>query len=107
MTIVYFLLLIAGAAGFGLHLFAQYRVAALMRERYPRQWDIVAKPEQGRRSGLRTYARFQQVLRSGVPELFEDAQLTWWHRCWRVAPWVAWPCWIGVLALQVLMHRHP
>ena len=105
MNVLYILLLIAGAVGFALHLFAQYRFAALMRKRYPKQWDIIARPESGRASGIRTYARLQQVLRSDVPELFDDSQLIMWHRCWRYAPWVAWPCWLAVLALQWRMVR--
>jgi hypothetical protein len=101
MSVLYVALLLAGLIGFVLHLFAQYRVATILRQRYPRQWDIVAKPEHGRRSGVRTYARLQQVLRADVPTLFDDPQLLAWHRCWRYAPWIAWPCWIGALALQV------
>lgn len=101
---LYVALLVAGLAGFVLHLYAQYRVAAIMRRRYPKQWDIVAKPDDGRRSRLRTYARLQHVLRADVPTLFEDPQLLAWHRCWRYAPWIAWPCWIGALALQALGH---
>ncbi|HET7358751.1 MAG TPA: hypothetical protein VFJ04_01265 [Rhodanobacteraceae bacterium] len=104
MSALYVALLLAGLIGFVLHLFAQYRIATIMRRRYPRQWDIVARPEHGRRGGIRTYARLQQVLRADVPTLFDDARLHAWHRCWRYAPWVAWPCWIGALALQVAGH---
>lgn len=103
MNFLYFLLLLSGAAGFALHLFAQYRFATLMRNRYPQQWGIIASPDSGRPGPLRTYARLQRVLRTDVPDMFDDAQLTRWHRCWRYAPWVAWPSWLAVLALQVLV----
>lgn len=102
---LYLLLLLAGAVGFGLHLYAQWRFVRVLRTRYPDKWDIIATPDRGRASRMRTYARLQHVLRSGVPDLFEDAELTRWHRIWRIAPWVAWPCWIGVLALQAFAHR--
>ncbi|NII09240.1 hypothetical protein HBF24_00910 [Oleiagrimonas sp. C23AA] len=105
MNVLYIVLLLAGAIGFGLHLYAQYRFARLMRTRYPKQWNIVAKPERGKPSGMRTWARLQHVLRSEAPMMFEDAELTRWHRMWRFAPLLAWPCWIGALALQVAMHR--
>ncbi len=104
MNALYILLLLAGAAGFGLHLYAQFKVASLMRRRYPEKWEIVAKPERGRPGRIRTYARFQRVMRSNVPQLFEDADIVQWHRTWRYAPWVAWPCWIAVLLMQVWWH---
>lgn len=101
--IFYILLLLAGLIGFLAHLLAQVRMAHIMRKRYPEQWDIVAAPQsRGRR--LRTWARLQRVLRNGIPELFEDPRLTRWYRCWRYAPWVAWPCWIGALALRALAN---
>ena len=101
MMVLYFGLLIAGLLGFVAHVYAQWRIARLMRQRYPRQWDIVARPEQGVRSRLRTWARFQQVLRADIPVLFDDPRLLAWYRCWRYAPWVAWPCWVGVLLLRL------
>lgn len=97
---LYVVLLVAGAVGFGLHLYAQWRFVRVLRTRYPDKWDIIAKPETGRTSGVRTWGRLQQVLRSDVPELFDDAQIIRWHKIWRYAPWVAWPCWIGVLVIQ-------
>lgn len=104
LTLLYMVLLLAGAVGFLLHLYAQYRFARHMRTHYPRQWAIIAEPEQGKRSGIRTYARLQHVLRSPAPGLFEDRQLDRWHRIWKRAPFVAWPCWIGVLVIQALRH---
>ncbi len=102
--ILYILLLLAGLAGFLAHLVAQFRMAHILRTRYPEQWDIVSAADRRDRHRLRTWARLQRVLRSGIPEMFDDARLTRWHRCWRYAPWVAWPCWIGALALRALVH---
>ncbi len=93
-------LLLAGAAGFAAHLYAQWRFARTLRTRYPDKWRILEAPEARPVSRLRMWARLQRVLRSKVTELFEDAELTHWHRVWRFAPWVAWPCWIGVLLLK-------
>lgn len=101
LGIFYLVLLVIGLIGFVLHLFAQFRVAHIMRKRYPQQWDIVSASDGRGSHKLRTYAHLQQVLRSNVPELFNDAQLTRWHKYWRYAPWVAWPCWIAAVALRV------
>lgn len=96
----YILLLVAGLIGFVLHLVAQYRVARILHQRYPEQWDIVSAVEDDGRHRLKTYARLQRVLRADIPKMFDDPQLTFWHRCWRYGPWLAWPCWIGALALR-------
>ncbi len=104
-AIAYILLLFGGLISFAAHLMAQFRVAHILRHRYPDQWDIVAAPEtRGRR--VRTWARLQRVLRSGIPEMFDDHQLTRWHRCWRYTPWIAWPCLMGALALRAWATTH-
>ena len=100
---LYLALLIAGLIGFVLHLVAQYRVARILRKRYPQQWDIVSADRDERPRKLKTWSRLQRVLRSNVPELFDDAELTRWHRWWRFGPWVAWPCWLGAVALHVFV----
>lgn len=105
MRILYLLLLIAGLAGFVLHLLAQYRVARILHQRYPDQWNIVAASGDRQHGKVRTYARLQRVLRSDIPEMFDDDQLTLWHRCWRYGPWLAWPCWIGALVLSMALGR--
>ncbi|HEX7342225.1 MAG TPA: hypothetical protein VF269_08120 [Rhodanobacteraceae bacterium] len=97
----YIALLAAGLVGFVLHLVAQWRVARILNRRYPRQWQIVSARNDDRPGKLRTYARLQRVLRSNIPELFDDHELTSWHHCWRYGPWLAWPCWIGALALRL------
>lgn len=99
---LYLLLLVAGAVGFALHLYAQWRFARILRTRYPDKWRIIAQPESGPVTRIRIWARLQRVLRSNVPGLFEDAELVRWHRTWRYAPWLAWPCWIGVLVIQAV-----
>lgn len=101
---LYILLLVAGLIGFLAHLFAQVRVVGILRQRYPQQWDIVSASDNRRHRRLHTWARLQRVLRTGIPKMFDDPQLTRWHQCWRYAPWVAWPCWIGALALSTLLH---
>ncbi len=102
--ILYIILLILGLAGFVAHLAAQFMVARILRTRYPQQWDIVSAANADGPRRLHTWARLQRVLRSGIPEMFDDRELTRWHQCWRYAPWVAWTCWIGALALSVVMH---
>jgi hypothetical protein len=103
---LYLFLLLAGAAGFAMHLYAQWRFARVLRTRYPDKWAIIAQSEGGPVTRLRIWARLQRVLRTNVAQLFEDAELTRWHRIWRYAPWLAWPCWIGVLAIQATIGTH-
>ena len=103
---LYLLLLVAGAVGFAAHLYAQWRFAAILRKRYPDKWRIIALSEQGPVTRIRLWARLQRVLRTNVAELFDDAELVRWHRVWRYAPWVAWPCWLGVLAIQAGVTLH-
>jgi hypothetical protein len=101
-VIVYLSLLLAGALCFALHYLAQYRLATHLRQRYPQQWKIIAIPEQGKPSGVRTWLRLQQVLRSSAPLLFNDDTITAWHRTWRYSQWLAWGCWLAALAVQLL-----
>lgn len=105
MGVIYVLLLVAGLAGFAAHLYAQYRVARILRRRYPDQWDIVSAAKERHHRPLHTWARLQRVLRSNIPEMFDDHQLARWHRCWRYSPWVAWSSWLSALALRYwLLH---
>ncbi|KRE89589.1 hypothetical protein ASG87_04485 [Frateuria sp. Soil773] len=105
MTLValYLALLLGGVACFVLYYLAQYRIARLLRDRHPQQWKIIAEPEQGQASALRTWVRLQQVLRTAqprLPELLQDAAITRWYRVWRVGLWLAWLCWFAALFLQ-------
>lgn len=97
---LYALLLLIGIVCFVLHFVGQWRIATIMRKQYPDQWRIVAEPEAGKRSALRTFGRFQHVLRSAAPALFEDGELNRWHRVWRLAPRVGWTCWFVAILLQ-------
>jgi len=45
MIILYLTLLVAGVIAFALSYVAQFRLARLMRERYPQHWKIIAEPE--------------------------------------------------------------
>uniref|UniRef100_A0ABU8JEQ2 Uncharacterized protein n=1 Tax=Fulvimonas yonginensis TaxID=1495200 RepID=A0ABU8JEQ2_9GAMM len=102
-VMVYLALLACGVASFVLYYVAQFRIAALLREHHPQQWRIIAEPEQGQASGLRTWMRMQHVLRSTqprLPELLQDAAITRWFRLWRVMPWLAWACWFAAIFLQ-------
>lgn len=103
---LYLTLLLAGAAGFIAHLYAQWRFARILRTRYPDKWRIIAQSDAGRVPRLRLWARLQRVLRTNVADLFEDPELIRWHRTWRYAPWLAWPCWIGVLLIQAVATMH-
>lgn len=100
---LYLMLLAGGIACFVLYYLAQYRIACLLRDEHPQQWKIIAEPEQGRRSGMRTWMRMQHVLRSSqprLPDLLQDAAITRWFRIWQLAPWLAWICWFAAAFLQ-------
>ncbi|TCV97129.1 hypothetical protein EC912_101124 [Luteibacter rhizovicinus] len=100
MLILYILLLFAGIGAFLLSFVAQYRFASILRQRYPDQWKIIAVPDEGKPSGVRTWMRLQHVLRSEAPHLFEDAQLSAWQRRWRIAPRIGWICWFAAIAIR-------
>ena len=102
MIALYLTLLTAGIGLFVLSYVAQFRLATMLRQRHPQQWKIIAQPDEGRPSAFRTWTRLQHVLRSGAPALFQDRTLSAWHRCWRITPWIAWPCWFAALAVQWL-----
>lgn len=97
---LYALLLLVGIVCFVLHFVAQWRIAGIMRKHYPDQWRIVAEPDAGKRSALRTFGRFQHVLRSAAPALFDDRDMNRWLRVWRLAPRIAWPCWFVAILIQ-------
>ena len=99
-------LLLAGAAGFVAHLYAQWRFARTLRTRYPDKWRIIEQSESGPVNRVLVWARLQRVLRSNVVDLFEDAELLHWHRMWRYAPWLAWTCWLAWLVMQYFAATH-
>lgn len=99
-------LLLTGTAGFVAHLYAQWRFARTLRTRYPDKWRIIEQADSGPVNRLRIWARLQRVLRTNVVELFDDAQLLYWHRMWRYAPRLAWTCWFLWLVLQYAAATH-
>ena len=64
VIVLYLALLAAGVSLFALSFVAQYRLATLLRQRYPQHWQIIAAADQARPSAWRRWARMQQVLRS-------------------------------------------
>jgi len=90
MIILYLALLVAGIGLFLLSYVAQFRLATLMRTRYPQHWKIVAEPEHGKASALRTWVRMQHVLRSPALPALGDATIDSWQRVWRYSPWLGW-----------------
>ncbi len=104
MIVLYLGLLAAGIGLFLLSYFAQFRLAVLLRRRYPQQWKIIAEPERGQASGWRTWIRLQHVLRSPALPALEDAAINRWQRVWRYSPWLGWLCWLGALGMRLLLH---
>jgi hypothetical protein len=104
MIILYLSLLMGGVALFLLSYIAQFRLASLLRHRYPQQWQIVAEPEAGKRSGFRTWIRMQHVLRSPALPALGDASINRWRQVWRYSPWLGWISWLGALAMRFLVH---
>jgi hypothetical protein len=104
MIILYLALLVAGIGLFLLSYVAQFRLATLMRTRYPQHWKIVAEPEHGKASALRTWVRMQHVLRSPALPALGDATIDSWQRVWRYSPWLGWVCWLAALAMRLLFR---
>ena len=104
MILLYLGLLGAGISLFLLSYFAQFRLAALLRGRYPQQWKIIAEPERGNASGWRTWIRLQHVLRSPALPALDDTAINRWQRTWRYGPWLGWLCWLGALAMRLLLR---
>jgi hypothetical protein len=102
MIILYLALLGSGVALFLLSYAAQFRLAALLRTRYPQQWKIIAEPEHGKASGFRTWVRMQHALRSPALPALGDANIGRWQRVWRYSPWLGWLCWLAALSMRLL-----
>ena len=104
MITLYLGLLLAGVALFVLSYVAHFRVAARLRQHYPQQWRIIAEPEHGKRGAMRTWMRMQYALRSSaLPALGDDA-IDRWRAIWRYSPLLGWVCWLGALAMRLLLH---
>lgn len=104
MIILYLALLVAGVIAFILSYVAQFRLASLMRQRYPQHWKIIAEPETGKASGLRTWARMQHALRSPAMAVLDDSAINRWLRVWRYSPWFGWVGWLAALGMRLLLH---
>ncbi len=104
MIVLYLGLLAGGVSLFVLSYVAPWRIAVRMRRQYPQQWRIIAEPEHGRPSAVRTWLRLQQVLRSPALPALEDPRIDGWHRAWRYSPWLGWLCWLAALGMRLLLH---
>ena len=104
MIILYLTLLVAGVIAFALSYVAQFRLARLMRERYPQHRKIIAEPESGKASGFRTWVRMQHAMRSPAMPALDDSTISQWLRLWRYSPWFGWLCWLAALAMRLLLR---
>ncbi len=104
MIILYLALLVGGVGLFVVSYIAQFRLAALLRKRYPQQWQIIVEPEHGKTSAFRTWIRMQHVLRSPALPALGDPVINGWRQAWRYGPWLGWLCWFAALAMRLLLH---
>jgi hypothetical protein len=104
MIILYLTLLIGGVGLLLLSYLAQFRLAALLRKRYPQHWQIITEPEHGKTSAFRTWIRMQHVLRSPALPALDDAAINRWRQIWRFSPWLGWLCWFAAIAMRLLLH---
>ena len=104
MITLYLALLTAGIGLFVLSYVAQFRLATLLRQRYPQQWKIIAEPEQGKATAFRIWIRMQHALRSPALPALGDAAINRWQRVWRYSPWLGWACWLAALAMRLLLR---
>jgi hypothetical protein len=103
MIILYLVLLVAGVCLFALSYFAQFRLAQVMKQRYPQHWQIIAEPDAGKASILRTWIRMQHAFRSPAMPALGDALIDRWLRIWRYSPWLGWICWLAALGMRLLL----
>jgi len=104
MIFVYLILLAGGVGLFILSYVAPFRVAALLRQRYPQHWQVIADADQGRHSALRTWVRMQQVLRSPALPAIGDRSIERWRLIWRWSQWLGWLCWLAALGMRLSLH---
>ena len=104
MIVLYLTLLASGVSLFVLSYVAPFRVAALLRRRYPQHWQVIVTAAQGRLSGFRTWARMQQILRSPALPALGDTAIDRWRLVWRYSQWLGWLCWLAALAMRLRLH---
>jgi hypothetical protein len=104
MIILYLGLLACGVGLFVLSYVAPFRVAALLRQRYPQHWQVITDAAGGRLSGFRTWASMQQVLRSPALPALGDVAINRWQAIRRYSQWLGWACWLGALAMRLWLH---
>lgn len=99
---LYVSLLAAGISFFVLSYVAMYRLACMLRQQYPQYWAIIAVPETGKPSRIRTWMRLQHAMRSPALLALGDVPLTRWRSIWRVSPWLGWLCWLAAVSMRLL-----
>ncbi len=104
MIYLYLALLFAGVGLFALSYVAQFRLASLLRQRYPQHWQIITDAEHGKDSALRRFVRMQHVLRSPALPALGDAGMDRWRSVWRYSPWLGWLSWLAALAMRLLLR---
>lgn len=104
MIYLYLSLLGTGVGLFVLSYVAQFRLAALLRQRYPQHWQIIAEAEHGNTSVWRSFMRMQHVLRSPALPALDDKAINRWHRVWRYSPWLGWLSWLAALGMRLLLR---
>lgn len=101
MLLLYFALLLAGVTLFTLSFVAPFRVAALMRTRYPQHWRIVEESANGKLGAFRLWMRMQYVLRSPALLALDDRAILRWRRVWRFGLLLGWACWLVAMGLRL------
>jgi len=104
MIILYLGLLICGVVLFASSFVAQWCVAQRMRKEHPRQWQIIAVPDEGRATPFQVWIHLQRALQSPVLPQLGDAHITNWRRVWRFAPGLGWLCWVLAVGMRLLLH---
>lgn len=104
MIFLYLTLLLAGVGLFVLSYVAQFRLASLLRQRYPQHWQIIAESTHGKASALRGFVRMQHVLRSPALPALGDASIDRWRSVWRYSPWLGWLSWLAAVAMRLLLR---
>ncbi|MEO6800669.1 MAG: hypothetical protein ABI178_12095 [Rhodanobacter sp.] len=104
MIVAYLALLVIGVGLFAMSYVAQFRLATLLRKRYPQHWQVIAEADQRKPSKWRRWIRMQHVLRSPALPALGDTAINRWRNMWRYGPWLGWLCWLGALAMRLLLR---